>query len=93
MTTKKDKLKKLKEKKIDLEHRLFEEQVRQHERINKMGWGYGMRHAKLNFSTSKEDRLIERIDKIEKQIKEIENEVRYREDETTGKVVQESERD
>ena len=71
---KEDKLKKLREKKSDLEHRLYLEQCRQHERINNMGWGYGMRHAKLNFSTTKEDRLLERIEKVDKQIAELQGE-------------------
>lgn len=66
-----DKLQKLLEKKSDLEHKLYLEQCRQHECINNMGWGYGMRHAKINFSTAKEDRLLERIDKIDKQIAEL----------------------
>lgn len=69
-----DKLQKLLKKKSDLEHRLYLEQYRQHERINNMGWGYGMRHAKLNFSTTKEDRLQARIEKIDKQIAELNGE-------------------
>ena len=68
---KEERLKKLQEKKSDLEHRLYLEQCRQHERINNMGWGYGMRHAKLNFSTTKEDRILQRIEKVEKQIEEL----------------------
>ena len=71
---KEEKLKKLLEKKSDLEHRLYLEQCRQHERINNMGWGYGMRHAKLNFSTTKEDRILQRIEKVEKQIEELSKE-------------------
>lgn len=71
---KEDKIQKLLEKKSDLEHKLYEEQVRQHQRINNMGWGYGMRHAKINFSTTKEDRLQERIEKIDKQIAELKGE-------------------
>lgn len=69
-----ERLQKLLEKKSDLEHKLYEEQVRQHQRINNMGWGYGMRHAKLNFSTTKEDRLQARIEKIDKQIAELQGE-------------------
>jgi len=72
--TKEERLKKLQEKKSDLEHRLYLEQCRQHERINNMGWGYGMRHAKLNFSTTKEDRILQRIEKVEKQIEELSKE-------------------
>lgn len=66
-----ERLQKLLEKKSDLENKLYEEQLRQHQRINSMGWGYGMRHAKLNFSTTKEDRLQARIEKIDKQIAEL----------------------
>ncbi len=71
---KEERLKKLQEKKSDLEHRLYLEQCRQHERINNMGWGYGMRHAKLNFSTTKEERILQRIEKVEKQIAELSKE-------------------
>ena len=71
---KEERLKKLQEKKSDLEHRLYLEQCRQHERINNMGWGHGMRHAKLNFSTTKEDRILQRIEKVEKQIEELSKE-------------------
>ena len=71
---KEEKLRKLQEKKSDLEHRLYLEQCRQHDRINSMGWGYGMRHAKINFSTTKEDHLLQRIEKVEKQIAELEKE-------------------
>lgn len=71
---KEERLKKLQEKKSDLEHRLYLEQCRQHERINNMGWGYGMRHAKLNFSTTKEDRILQRIEKVKKQIEELSKE-------------------
>lgn len=67
------KLTKLLEKKSDLEHKLFIERCRQHERINDMGWGYGMRHAKINFSTTKEERLIKRIEDVKRKIKDLEN--------------------
>jgi hypothetical protein len=33
-----------------------------------------MRHAKLNFSTTKEDRILQRIEKVEKQIEELSKE-------------------
>lgn len=71
-----EKLKKLLEKKSDLEHRLYLEQCCQHDRINSMGWGYGMRHAKINFSTTKEDRLLERIEKVNNKIAELSQEVK-----------------
>ena len=66
--TKEQKINKLLAKKSDLEDRLFNEQCRQHERINNMGFGYGMRNSKIGFSTRKEDNLRERIEKINKQI-------------------------
>lgn len=69
-----ERLQKLLAKKSDLENRLYEEKLREHQRIKNMGWGYGMRHAKLNFSTTKEDRLQARIEKIDKQIAELQGE-------------------
>ena len=64
-------LQKLIEKKGELEEKLHQETIREHQRINNMGWGYGMRHSKIGFSTTKSDRLRERIKKIDQQIKKI----------------------
>lgn len=68
---KEKKLQKLIEKKGELEEKLHQETIREHQRINNMGWGYGMRHSKIGFSTTKSDRLRERIKKIDQQIKKI----------------------
>lgn len=68
---KEKKLQKLIEKKGELEEKLHQETIREHQRINNMGWGYGMRHSKIGFSTTKSDRLRERIKKIDQHIKKI----------------------
>lgn len=48
--------------------------------ITRRGWGYGMRHSKIGFSTTKSDRIKERIeslrsnlDKMQKTLKFIDN--------------------
>jgi hypothetical protein len=43
------------------EDRLIDANRSETERVARMGWGYGMRHSKLNFSSSKSDRIKERI--------------------------------
>lgn len=43
------------------EERLYEARKAENDRISRMGWGYGMRHSKINFSTSKSDRIAKRI--------------------------------
>ena len=68
---KEKKLQKLIEKKGELEEKLHQETIREHQCINNLGWGYGMRHSKIGFSTTKSDRLRERIKKIDQQIKKI----------------------
>lgn len=67
------KLEKLKSKLSDLESKLYQEQCKQHEKINRMGWGYAMRNVKCSISTTKEDRLKERINTIKKQISELQD--------------------
>lgn len=62
---------KLKQKLSDLESKLIDAQIAEHERLNSMGFGYGMRHAKINFSTRKSDRIKERIAKVKQQIEEL----------------------
>ena len=32
--------------------------------ISRRGWGYGMRHSKIGFSTTKSDRIQERINSL-----------------------------
>ena len=67
------KLDKLKRKLFDLECKLLEERCKQHETLERRGWGYGMRHSKLGFSTRREDSLKERIEEVKKQIKQLSN--------------------
>lgn len=67
------KLDKLKRKLFDLESKLYAEQGRQREMLNRRGWGYGMRHSKIGFSTRREDSIKERIEEVKEQIKALEN--------------------
>ena len=67
------KLDKLKRKLFDLESKLYAEQGRQHEMLNRRGWGYGMTHSKIGFSTRREDSIKERIEEVKEQIKALEN--------------------
>lgn len=69
------KLKKLQSRKENLEEKYYEACQKEHERINNMGWGYGMRNAKINFSTRKSDELREKIEKCNKEIQECINEM------------------
>lgn len=66
------KLDKLKRKLSDLESKLYDERCRQHTNLNNRGWGYGMRHSKIGFSTRREDSIKERIKKVKQQIKDLE---------------------
>lgn len=63
------KLDKLKRKLSDLESKLFDERCRQNEMLERRGWGYGMTHSKIGFSTSREDSIKGRIEKVKEQIK------------------------
>lgn len=67
------KLDKLKRKLSDLESKLFDERCRQHEVLERRGFGYGMTHSKIGFSTSREDSIKERIEKVKEQIKQLSN--------------------
>ena len=67
------KLDKLKRKLSDLESKLFEERCRQNEMLERRGWGYGMRHGNIGFSTRREDSLKERIKEVKEQIKQLSN--------------------
>ena len=62
------KLDKLERQLSDLESKLFEERCRQNEILNKRGWGHGMRHSKIGFSTRREESIKERIEKVKEQI-------------------------
>lgn len=61
----------LRSKLADLESKLYEEQCKQHEKLNRMGWGHAMRNVKCSISTTREDRLKERISEVVNRIKEI----------------------
>ena len=67
------KLDKLKRKLFDLESKLYYEQSRQNEMLARRGFGYGMRHSKIGFSTRREDSLKERIKEVKEQIKQLSN--------------------
>lgn len=67
------KLDKLKRKLSDLESKLFDERCRQNKMLDKQGWGYGMTHSKIGFSTRREDSIKERIEKVKEQIKQLSN--------------------
>lgn len=68
-------LDKLKNKLSDLESKLFDAQCDTNRVLDKRGWGYGMRHSKIGFSTRKEDALKDKIASIKKQIKELEEQM------------------
>lgn len=65
------KLDKLERKLSDLESKLFDERCRQNEMLERRGFGYGMRHSKIGISTSREDFIKERIEKVKEQIKQL----------------------
>ena len=44
---------------------------------SRMGWGYGMRHSKLNFSTSKSDRIKERINSLKVNLDKIQRTIEF----------------
>lgn len=67
------KLDKLKLKLYDLESKLYYEQSRLNEMLGRRGFGYGMRHSKIGFSTRREDSLKERIKEVKEQIKQLSN--------------------
>jgi hypothetical protein len=67
------KLDKLKRKLSDLESKLVDERCKPNEMLERRGFGYGMRHSKIGFSTSREDSIKERIEKVKEQIKQLSN--------------------
>lgn len=73
MTTKQRevKLAKLHERLEALRSKLYEAKCEENRKINNMGWGHAMRHVKCTISTTKSDRIKERIEKCEAQIKEL----------------------
>lgn len=59
------------------EDRLFDANRVETERVARMGWGYGMRHSKLNFSTSKSDRIKERINSLKANLDKIQRTIEF----------------
>jgi hypothetical protein len=58
------KMPKTKEQKIsELESKIYQQQLKDHAKINAMGWGYGMRCVKMP-SFTQSDRLRERMEKL-----------------------------
>lgn len=75
MTTKQREIKlaKLHERLEALRSKLYEAKCEENRKINNMGWGHAMRHVKCTISTTKSDRIKERIEKCEAQIRELKN--------------------
>lgn len=59
------------------EDRLHDANRAETERVSRMGWGYGMRHSKLNFSTSKSDRISERIKDLRTALDKIQRTIEF----------------
>ena len=53
----------LSEKISELESKIYQSKLKDHERINNLGWGYGMRCVKMPKFT-RTDNLIERLEKL-----------------------------
>lgn len=70
--TNEQKIERLKIKLENLEERYYNARCNSNQRIANMGFGYAQRHSKINFNTSKEDTLRDRIEKVKQQIKELE---------------------
>lgn len=50
-----------------------EELERQHEVLNRQGWGYGMKHSKIGVSNRRERELKDRLARLQAELKELEN--------------------
>nr|WP_288892886.1 hypothetical protein [uncultured Alistipes sp.] len=59
------------------EDRLIDANRAETERYARMGWGYGMRHSKLNFSTSKSDRIKERINSLKVNLDKVQRTIEF----------------
>lgn len=59
------------------EDRLIDANRAETERIARMGWGYGMRHSKLNFSTSQSDRITERINVLKSNLGKVQRTIEF----------------
>ena len=64
---------KLHERLEALRSKLYEAKCEENRKINNIGWGHAMRHVKCTISTTKSDRIKERIEKCEAQIRELKN--------------------
>lgn len=59
-------MKTIDEKISELESKLFDQTLKDHARINRIGWGYGMRCVKMPKFT-RADALKERLDNLKEQ--------------------------
>ena len=59
------------------EDRLIDANRAEVERVARMGWGYGMRHSKLNCSTSKSDRIKERINSLKVNLDKVQRTIEF----------------
>ena len=62
---------------LKAEDRLIDANRAETERYARMGWGYGMRHSKLNFSTSKSDRIKERINNLKVNLDKVQRTIEF----------------
>ena len=53
----------------DLESKIYESKLKDHARINRMGWGYGMRCVKMP-SFTRTDNLINRLEYLKEQLQD-----------------------
>lgn len=65
------KLIKLQDKLSSLEYKLFLAEREESAKLERRGWGYGMRHSKIGFSTRKSDNLKKRIEICKQKIAEL----------------------
>ena len=70
-------LKYLESRAAKAEDRLIDANRAEVERVARMGWGYGMRHSKLNCSTSKSDRIKERINSLKVNLDKVQRTIEF----------------
>lgn len=68
-----DKQESIKKKISRCEESLTKERERQSAMLERRGWGYGMRHSKIGFSTSKEDKLKSRLAQLKKELAKLQD--------------------
>lgn len=63
----------LRDRKSKLESKLYEVQLREHEKIRSLGWGYGMRAYKkgATINITQSDKIQEKIKVIDEEIKSL----------------------